>query len=313
MNFLSTFDYSVIAVYFLILVGLGIYLKRKASASVEDYFIGGRRIPWWALGISDMASYLDIAGTVVIVSMIFLLGPRGLFIAFRGGAVLILAFCLVWMGKWHRRSGCITRAEWMIFRFGDGKGGRCAQLIAALFSVVWCIGMIGYLVIAVGIFLSTFLPFSPFMCALMLLGIATAYTMVSGFYGVVFTDISQSVIILAAVVLVSVLGFQKVTEAGGVAQVARVAEQVTGNDSWTSGVPHWKTSMPEGYKGFEYLAIAMLIYFFRTFLGGMGQCGQDPKYFGARNDRECGTLTFLWTWLMMFRWPMMNGVLTGTA
>jgi len=51
----------------------------------------------------------------------------------------------------------------------------------------------------------------------------------------------------------------------------------------------------------------MLIYFFRTFLGGMGQCGQDPKYFGARNDRECGTLTFLWTWLMMLRWPMMMG------
>ena len=78
MNFLSTFDYCVIAVYFLILVGLGIYLKRKASASIEDYFIGGRRVPWWALGVSGMASYLDIAGTVVIVSMIFLLGPRGL-------------------------------------------------------------------------------------------------------------------------------------------------------------------------------------------------------------------------------------------
>ncbi|MCD6392152.1 MAG: sodium:solute symporter [Planctomycetes bacterium] len=307
MNFLNTFDYGVIAVYFLILVGLGIYLKSKASASLEDYFIGGRRIPWWALGISGMASYLDIAGTVVIVSMIFLLGPRGLYIAFRGGAVLILAFCLVWMGKWHRRSGCITRAEWMIFRFGDGPGGRCAQLIAALFSIVWCVGMIGYLVIAVGIFLSTFLPFSPFMCALMLLGVATVYTMVSGFYGVVFTDIFQALIIFAAVILVSVLGYQKVTEAGGVAQVAQVAEQVTGNDSWTSGIPNWKTSMPEGYKGFEYLAIAMLIYFFRTFLGGMGQCGQDPKYFGARNDRECGTLTFLWTWLMMFRWPMMMG------
>ena len=35
--------------------------------------------------------------------------------------------------------------------------------------------------------------------------------------------------------------------------------------------------------------------------------GDDPKYFGARSDRECGTLTFLWIWLMMFRWPMMMG------
>ena len=77
MNYLNNLDYSIIICYFMFLVGLGIYLKKKASASIEDYFIGGRSLPWWALGISGMASFLDIAGTMLIVSFLFILGPRG--------------------------------------------------------------------------------------------------------------------------------------------------------------------------------------------------------------------------------------------
>ena len=62
-------------------------MKKKASGSLEDYFLGGRKLPWWALGISGTAFYLDVAGTMIITSFLFLLGPRGLFIEFRGGVV----------------------------------------------------------------------------------------------------------------------------------------------------------------------------------------------------------------------------------
>jgi Na+/proline symporter len=59
MQYLSSFDYVIICIYFAILIGLGLYLKKKASASLEDYFLGGRKLPWWALGMSGMASCLD--------------------------------------------------------------------------------------------------------------------------------------------------------------------------------------------------------------------------------------------------------------
>ncbi len=101
MQILNSIDYTVIIVYLAALVGLGFYLQRKAAQSIQDYFLGGNTLPWWALGMSGMASYLDIAGTMLIVSFIFMLGPRGLFIEFRGGACLVLAFTLVWTGKWH--------------------------------------------------------------------------------------------------------------------------------------------------------------------------------------------------------------------
>lgn len=303
MNYLNAVDYVVIGVYFSILVGLGLYLKKRASASLEDYLLGGRVLPWWALGISGMASFLDITGTMIIVSFLFMLGPRGLFIEFRGGAVLVLAVYMLWAGKWHRRSGCMTGAEWMTYRFGEGGWGDAARILRAVAEVLFVVGMLTYMVKGVGLFLSMFLPFSPLTCALIMIGVATVYTMVSGFYGVVFTDMFQSVIILVAVVSISALAMSKLGDGEALAGVAR---EVTGSWDWLSSFPHWKTPMPEGYKAYEYLSMFALFYLFRNIFYGMGT-GDDPKYFGARSDRECGTLTFLWTWLMMFRWPMMMG------
>ncbi len=94
MSYLNSIDYTVIIIYFSALICLGLYLKKKASASLEDYFLGGRKLPWWALGISGMAFFLDITGTMIIISFLFILGPRGLFIEFRGGACLVVAMWL---------------------------------------------------------------------------------------------------------------------------------------------------------------------------------------------------------------------------
>ena len=300
---LNAVDYCVIAVYFSILVGLGLYLKGRASASLEDYFLGGRRMPWWALGISGMASFLDITGTMLVISFLYMLGPRGLYIAFRGGAVLVLAVMLLWIGKWHRRSGCMTGAEWMSYRFGEDFWGRAARILKAIAEIIWTIGMIIYMGKGIGLFLSMFLPFSPFTCALIMLSVAVVYTMLSGFYGVVFTDIFQSVIILIAVISISTLAVLKLAGHG---DLAALAQTVTGNSDWVTSRLQWKTTMPKGYELYNSLGMFALFYVLRNIFHGMGY-GDDPKFFGARNDRECGTLTFLWTWLMMVRWPMMIG------
>ena len=89
-GYFGIIDYVFMAIYVIVLIGLGLYLKGKASESIEDYIIGGHKIPWWAMGISGMAQFLDLTGTALIVSFLFMLGPQGLYIEFRGGAVLIL-------------------------------------------------------------------------------------------------------------------------------------------------------------------------------------------------------------------------------
>jgi len=303
MQYLNSFDYVIIGVYFSFLIGLGLYLKRKASASLEDYFLGGRNLPWWALGMSGMASYLDITGTMVITSFLFMLGPRGLFIAFRGGAALVMVFVLIWVGKWYRRSRCITGAEWMVYRFGNGPGGQFARTMTTVATIITTVGMIAYMVKGVGLFLSMFLPSTLTTGALIMITVASAYTLISGFYGVVYTDIFQSGIIFIAVVVISVMATQRIASPE---TLAVISHQVTGNAEWTSTVPGWKTTMPAGYEAYRYLTIFALFYLLKNTIDGVG-FGDDPKYFGARSDRECGKLTFLWTWLLMFRWPLMIG------
>jgi solute:Na+ symporter, SSS family len=119
MRYLSQFDYLIICAYFIALAIVAVWSHRMASRNLESYFLADKRLPWWMLGVSGMGYSLDISGTMLIVSLIYVLGMRGLYIEFRGGVSLALVCQMLWTGKWHRRSGCITVAEWMSFRFGN--------------------------------------------------------------------------------------------------------------------------------------------------------------------------------------------------
>jgi hypothetical protein len=90
------------------------------------------------------------------------------------------------------------------------------------------------------------------------------------------------------------------------ADIAAVASAVTGNQEWITTIPKWKTTMPAGYENYSLLWIVGGFYMLKTIIQGMGT-GADPKYFGARSDRECGLLSFFCGWLMMLRWPLMLG------
>jgi Na+/proline symporter len=215
----------------------------------------------------------------------------------------VLALMMLWSGKWHRRSGCLTNSEWMLYRFGDTPGGHFARIAGAVAAIVSNVGMIAYLIKGTGLFVAMFIPVSPQMCAVVMIGIATIYILTSGFYGVVYTDLLQSGIILIAVVLISVFAFLKNP---GLEQLTALATEVTGQTAWTTSTCSWKTTMPKGYEQYSFLFVVAAFYLFRNVFYGMGT-GGEPRYFGAKDDKECGKLTFFWTNLMMFRWPMMMG------
>lgn len=301
MGYLGIPDYCIIAAYFLVLVGLGIYLSKRASASLDDYFLAGRRMPWWALGVSGMGWSLDITGTMLIVSLMYLLGPRSLFIEFRGGVPLGLVFTMIWTGKWHRRSGCMTGAEWLAFRFGNGPGANFARVTKVIALVVFTIGMLVYMIKGIGLFFSMFIPLTPLQCSLIMVGVATLYTITSGFYGVVFSDVIQCLLILVGIILITVLALIKI--AGGT-DLSSLTQSVTGCTDWLSSFPQKITAMPKGYEAYESLFMFTVFLLLRNIIMGFGT-GDDPHYFAARNERDCSKLSCLWMSLSTFRWPMM--------
>ena len=98
---MSILDYGIVVAYLAIIVTVGVLLQRRASAGIDSYFLGNRNMPWWALGASGMASNMDVSGTMINTAWIFALGAAGLFIEIRGGVTLIMAFLMIFMGKWN--------------------------------------------------------------------------------------------------------------------------------------------------------------------------------------------------------------------
>ena len=89
---METLDLIIIVVYLASIVVVGLMMQRKASKDIDSYFLGNRKLPWWVLGASGMASNTDIAGTMINTAFIYALGTKGFFIEIRGGVTLIWPF-----------------------------------------------------------------------------------------------------------------------------------------------------------------------------------------------------------------------------
>ncbi|TVR17689.1 MAG: sodium:solute symporter [Balneolaceae bacterium] len=308
-------DYLIIAVYLIFLISIGLYAQRKAGKNPESYFLGNRKMSWWALGSSGMASNLDVAGTLIIVAFIYAIGVQGLFIEIRGGMVLIMAFLMVFMGKWNRRAQVMTVAEWMKLRFGSGRQGNSARLLSAIANLMFTIAIVTYFTQGAGIFLGSILNIDPITAALLMIALASIYTVVSGFYGVIYTDVFQGFLIFFTVIYVCVLAFVRfdLPEVfmvsvplleGGFKSI-----EVSLSD-WANVVPSWTMDLPGEYSQYNLFGIAVLFYLFKTTIEGSGGTGGYliQRYFAAKSDREAGLLSLFWIFLLSFRWPFVVAI-----
>ncbi len=300
------------------------YFQKKASAGIDSYFLGSNKIPWWALGASGMASNLDVSGTMINVAMIYALGASGFFIELRGGIVLIMAFFMIFMGKWNRRSNVMTLAEWMKLRFGEGTEGNIARIITAVANIVITIAIVTYFAYGAGKFIGEFLGFpewlglpQEFWASVLMIGLAMIYTVASGLHGVVWTDVFQGVLIFATIVVICFISMVEF----GLPESFSISMPLldggfetisTTKDAWTSVLPNWELGLPENsaYSIYNLFGIAIIFYLIKTVIEGSGGTGgyMVQRFFAARSDREAGLLSLFWTFLLSFRWPFIAAI-----
>lgn len=296
---MSALDYGILGGYLLAVMLAGVWLARRAAGGADHYFLAGRDLPWWALGCSGMASNLDVAGTMTIVTLLTVYGVQGFFIEFRGGVVLPIAVFLAFMGKWHRRSAVMTTAEWMLLRFGHGFGGRLAQTTAALTYVVITVAMIVFFLTAGGRFLAAFLPFTATQCTIGMAVVAFGYTLAGGLYGVIWTDVVQAAIIGAAALYVSVVAAGQVTPELLARWPGAELNQL---------VPLASHPRLEPYNPFWLFVI---VWAGKGLLEGLGGSGGSAymaqRFYAAKNEADCRKIGMLWTVLFAARWPMVLG------
>ena len=308
-------DYVVIGVYIAAMMGVGLWAQRRASQSTDGFFLGNNEMPWWALGASGMASNLDVSGTMVIAALVYALGMDGFFIEIRGGVVLVMAFFMIFMGKWNRRSNVMTAAEWMEFRFGDGRQGKAARVLAAVANLVFAIWVVTYFAAGAGIFLGTILGIDPDVATLLMVGLASVYTITSGLYGVVYTDVLQGVLIGGVIVYVvaDVMLTVDLPAAFDVSvPLADGAFQTlaTTREAWTDMTPSWTLDLPGAYSQYNLLGLVVVFYLFRSVVDGMSAPGGYiiQRFYAAKDEREAGLLSLFWIVLLAFRWPFIVAI-----
>jgi Na+/proline symporter len=214
---LAALDIGIILFYIVSTLFIGFWLSKRASQSLDSYFLGGNNIPWYYLGLSNASGMFDISGTMWMVYLLFVYGLKSVWIPWLW-PVFNQIFLMVYMSVWLRRSQVMTGAEWIKFRFGEGRGAEWSHLIVVLFAILNVIGFLAYGFIGIGKFAATFLPWqlaadpemNNHLYGLIITGITTLYVVKGGMMSVVFTEVLQFVVMTIACVAVGIIAMVKV-------------------------------------------------------------------------------------------------------
>lgn len=218
---LHVLDIVIIVAYLLSTVFIGYWVSKRASQNMQAYFLGGNKMPWYVLGISNASGMFDISGTMLLVYWMFIYGLKSVWIPWLWPTFNQI-FLMVYLSAWLRRSKVMTGAEWIKTRFGTGRGAQLSHLIVVIYAFVSIIGFFSYGFKGIGKFAATFLdptilemtsgrwhP-SPNMYALVLVGITAIYVIKGGMVSVVITEVVQFIILAIASFAVGIIAMMKV-------------------------------------------------------------------------------------------------------
>ncbi len=196
---LHTVDLVIIGCYLVIVILTGWLLSRRAGKNLDSYFLGGKSIPWYVLGISHGAAGFDIAGTMWFVLMLYTYGLKGVWILWMW-PMFAMVFRMMYLGQWIRRSNALTGAEWMRTRFGSGVGGNLAHISVVVYALISVVGFLSMAFQGIGKFAEPFFPWdlSPETYGLVMMLVTAAYLVVGGMYSVILTDIMQYVLLVVS-------------------------------------------------------------------------------------------------------------------
>jgi SSS family solute:Na+ symporter len=208
---LRTLDIAIILAYLITTVFVGYWVSHRASRDMKAYFLGGNKMPWYVLGISNASGMFDISGTMLLVYWMFIYGLKSVWIPWLWPTFNQI-FLMVYLSAWLRRSKVMTGAEWIKTRFGTGRGAQLSHLIVVIYAFVSIIGFFSYGFKGIGKFAATFLPWhlSPNEYALILVSITALYVIKGGMISVVITEVVQFCILAIASFAVGIIAMLKV-------------------------------------------------------------------------------------------------------
>jgi SSS family solute:Na+ symporter len=300
-------DWAVVAAFVLGVVLIGLYFTRRASKSVDEYFIAGRTIPWWLAGTSMLATSFASdtpLHTTRIIREQGLSGGWFYWTSIFGGVVIAFVFSRLW-----RRTGVVTDNQYIELRY-SGKPAAVLRGGLALFKSVfleiltmaWITRGMTKIVRAI-----THMPEhialpvagevnTDVLVVVGLLVLTLTFSVASGYWGVVTTDLAEFSVAMIGAVVLAVVAMQKVGGQSGL----RSGLTAMGREHALDFMPSFSG---EGMSLFVFGIYAGVLWWSSAGVDGSGHRAQ--RLLSCKNEQHAiaaGVWSLAVTWLIR-SWP----------
>jgi solute:Na+ symporter, SSS family len=281
-------DWLIVALYFVASAVFALIYTRRASESLDEYFVSGRQLPWWLAGTSMVATTFAADTPLVVSGLVAKYGVAGNWLWWNGaisGILTVFFFARLW-----RRAGVLTDLEFAELRYGGRPAAVLRGFRALYLALPINLIIMGWVTRAMVTILHIALDINAWTAALLLFAITACYTISSGLWGVVVTDTFQFVVKMFGVIALAVVAVNSV---GGIDEMVRRSSEHFGSYDAAFGV------LPP--TGTAWLPVSTLIVFLSVQWWATWYPGAEPGGGGyvaqrilAAKDERHGLLATLW-------------------
>ena len=262
---LTGLDWSVIGLFFLVTLGIGLYFSKQATGSLTEYFVAGRKMTWWLAGTSIVATSFAADTPLVISGWMRTIGLERNW--FWWGGIMGFMLCTFFYARLWRRSDILTDVEFNELRYGGAPASalrifhatyraliqntlvmcwvtlamtKILEVTLNIPTLVFIEGQLLPMAVEKGVAIDTMVDLnvivhwpiigqaiiSPKIIGIVLcLVVATLYTTISGLWGVMATDFFQFCLAMTGTILLMILVF--VASGGPRAMVTKAYDAVS--------------------------------------------------------------------------------------
>ena len=307
---ISVLDWVIVIAYLVFALIVGLYYSRRAGQNIDEFFVSGRRLPWWLAGTSMVATTFAADTPLAVTGLVANHGIAGNWLWWNmalSGLLTAFLFARLW-----RRAEVLTDVEFTEIRY-SGKPAAFLRAFRAIYLAVPvnCIIM-GWVTLAMAKIMDITLGIEKWVAVVICLGVTLAYSALSGLWGVVITDFFQFILAIFGTWALAIFALK------GVGGIHGLKEKLASEYGSSSEILSFFPDMGSPWMPVSTFLVYLAVQWWAAWYpgaepGGGGYIAQ--RMFSAKNEKHAlfSTLWFNIAHYCLRPWPWILVALVSMA
>jgi SSS family solute:Na+ symporter len=205
---LTALDWAIVAGYFALSTGIGLFFTKQGGESLDQYFLSGRNVPWWLAGASMVATTFAADTPLVVTGLVAAHGVAGNWLWWNmviSGMLTVFFYARLW-----RRAGVMTDVELAEVRYSGTPAATLRWFRAIYLAIPINLIILGWVTRAMIKILSISLGVDPWVAVGICFVVTMLYAVAAGLWAVLWTDLVQFIVKMSAVIVLAVYAVRAV-------------------------------------------------------------------------------------------------------